>query len=1161
MEATSSVQQSPPSLLEVQQRIDEGEYQSAEAGARTLAAMSASPGQSLQDLAARDLLVEALIANGRGQEGSTKDLAQSLLDDRRLAQPDDKQRIGASTRRIGDVLFQAGEYEQAIVFYREALRVHESMAPPPPTGDVIRDLVGLSRALVETERWRHAGTIHVDHAEALAIAERAVGLSDNKPGVPSIDAAEALEARALAWKLARERPRARADFERSIALLEAAYPASHPKIADALTLLGEFLVESDVQLSRAVLVRAKAIAEASYRPGHPLLAVTLRNLGVSLSQLGDFAEAVQVGEAGVRIARDAFGDDHPLVAVQLNDLALTLFLRGDYLAARARYEQALAIYTKRHGATSIGAAAAQYNLALVSGKLGDLSNARLQFDKVSRTWATLKGPEHPDVGRALWSLAEVLADLGRDREAIPVFRRALALQERTLGANHPFVAAAQSKLSLSLARAGELKQAFLLSEKTLALWEIIGTSSGRAQSLMAHGEILARMGDVEGARRAYEQAANARRDALGLNHPDVAAADIALSTVEAATGDSDEAISRSLAAERVGLAHLKLMLASLPEREALDYAASRPRGLDVALSLTSTAVNTSASLNALILERSVVLDEMALRRRSTLFSTDPTVAETWKAFSTARQRLANLVIRGPDEGVPDRYASTVAEAENEKERAEQALAEKSAEFRLKLSRSSLELDDVRTHLPDKAALVSFVRYAQIGRHVPGPTSPNDRGSQGLIRQTPSYGAFVLRGSETPPVFVQLGDADVIDRLVSNWRLEMANAISRTASSPQSGPSVRTLGLSLRRRVWDPMTDALRGADRVFIVPDGSLNLVPFAALPTTAGHYLIEDGPVLHYLSAERDLVPVEPPTTSTSQGLLAVGGPSFLDGSSFAKLTAAPAGPPTMTVASAFLRSGSSNCGGYRSLEFAALPGSRAEAEDIAGLWKDGGATNDTVTLLTGTNATERAVKTSGAGQRILHLATHGFFLDESCNPVPAGTRSVGGLVAANSKATGKPTTVARPTPAATRENPLMLSGLALAGANRRAAAGPDEDDGILTAEEVASLNLDGVEWAVLSACDTGLGTIAAGEGVLGLRRAFQMAGARTVIMSLWSVEDRATRQYMRALYRARLTQNMDTADTTRAASLSVLRDRRAKGQSTNPLYWAAFVAAGDWR
>ncbi len=145
--------------------------------------------------------------------------------------------------------------------------------------------------------------------------------------------------------------------------------------------------------------------------------------------------------------------------------------------------------------------------------------------------------------------------------------------------------------------------------------------------------------------------------------------------------------------------------------------------------------------------------------------------------------------------------------------------------------------------------------------------------------------------------------------------------------------------------------------------------------------------------------------------------------------------------------------------------------------------------------------------------------------------------------------------------DNPLLRSGLALAGANRRAAAGPDDEDGVLLAEEVTALNLEGVEWAVLSACDTGLGEVKAGEGVFGLRRAFQIAGVRTVIMSLWSVDDQAARLWMRALYERRLQKHLSTADAMHQASLGVLRDRRTHRQSTHPFYWAGFVAAGDWR
>ena len=167
-------------------------------------------------------------------------------------------------------------------------------------------------------------------------------------------------------------------------------------------------------------------------------------------------------------------------------------------------------------------------------------------------------------------------------------------------------------------------------------------------------------------------------------------------------------------------------------------------------------------------------------------------------------------------------------------------------------------------------------------------------------------------------------------------------------------------------------------------------------------------------------------------------------------------------------------------------------------------------------------------------------------CGPAGLGTRSVGGLVGA---------------PQQQIDNPLVLAGLAFAGANVRGDQSALVDNGILTAEEVVGLNLQGVEWAVLSACDTGAGQIKAGEGVFGLRRAFQIAGARTVIMSLWAVGDEATAAWMRALYDARFNRRQSTPDSVRQANLRMLASRRALKQSTHPFYWAAFVAAGDWR
>jgi CHAT domain-containing protein len=398
---------------------------------------------------------------------------------------------------------------------------------------------------------------------------------------------------------------------------------------------------------------------------------------------------------------------------------------------------------------------------------------------------------------------------------------------------------------------------------------------------------------------------------------------------------------------------------------------------------------------------------------------------------------------------------------------------------------------------------------------------------------PSYAAFVTRSKDASVVFVPLGTAAAIDKMVRAWRDE-ASGRSIGAFAARAESAYRTAAEGLQRGVWDPLGTAIADAATIFIVPDGLLNIVNFAALPDRDGRYLVERAAVIHYLSTERDLV--VPNRQARGAGtLLAVGGAEFGE-------LGAVTGNRRGTV--------SADCEALGRLRFSNLPGSLGEVTEISKMWPTSGS--NSVAVLSGAAASETAVKRALGGRRVVHLATHGFFLGEGCAPSPAGgTRAGGGLVTGSGN----------PPNGVGEENPLLLSGLALAGANRRASGRPGDDDGILTAEEVASLNLRGVEWAVLSACDTGLGEIKAGEGVFGLRRAFQVAGVRTVIMSLWSVDDQATRVWMRALYEGRLQKGLTTAGAVHAASAAVLRDRRAKGWSTHPFYWAAFVAAGDWR
>jgi hypothetical protein len=541
--------------------------------------------------------------------------------------------------------------------------------------------------------------------------------------------------------------------------------------------------------------------------------------------------------------------------------------------------------------------------------------------------------------------------------------------------------------------------------------------------------------------------------------------------VLARLGERDAALQTALEAEAIGRDHLRLMLRSLPERLALNYAAARPRGLNLIFSVSvANPEAVPTALDGLIRSRALVLDEIATRHSAGRGSGDQ-AEPSWVALNSAHQRLANLLVRGRGQMSWAQYQTVVEAARREREAAEQALAERSAVFREERSRAQIGLEDVRLSLPPETALVSIVRYD----HLTFSTQASAAGSESSVRRPPraipTYLGFVLRPSG-PAVAVSLGSANAIDALITEWRQGIAMEAGAAAGIPVR--SSRVTGAELRRLVWNPVARYLQGAVRVFVVPDGALGLVPLAALPAGPRAYLLEAGPVIHYLSAERDVVPAKG-TAVAERGLLAIGGPAFdvrtPSGASPAKVAG-----PRRTEAGPTVR-GAPVCGGLDALKFPPLRGSLLEVRDLSSLWQASAAPagdGEPASLLTGRGAMETTFKEQAHRHRVLHIATHGFFLGDACYTPANATRGVGGL------------STARPSDAETAENPLRLSGLAFAGANRRAAAGPDEDDGILTAEEVASLNLSGTEWAVLSACDTGLGQIRAGEGVFGLRRAF---------------------------------------------------------------------------
>jgi CHAT domain-containing protein/tetratricopeptide (TPR) repeat protein len=1148
------------SRSDVEAAFTKGDYAGAERIARQrIASLERAGSFDSPELArARDQLIEALLGSGKGGDPSTLLQAQRNLDANGRVHGSDSLEVSNSLRRLADVHFQRGEYSMALDFHERGLALRTLIASSDER-EVAHSLERLAATQMRMERY--------DAAQRNL--EKAHGIRARRVADDPLPLATTLELIAWLHRYSGNYAAAKKPLEEALTIRRRLTPG-HSALITPIELQGDLLLlEGDIASAASTWHEALALAERTVGREHPIISTIERRLAYSADAVGNRAEARFRLERALLIAERTRSECDPELISLIDYSAGSLIFDGEYVEARRRFVRTLSLTEQCFGPTNSNTATVVFNLASLAAQMGDLSEADRLYRRAIQAWSAL-GPAHPYVAKGLDALAEVLETSGDLPGARDLLERALAIR-RKIRPDHPDVAWTLTNIARVVAASGDVPLALRQLTEAAEIYQRSGAATEPdhlARTITEQGEIEARRGNYLTARNDFTAALTIRERLFGAEHPLTAESRLRVAAADFALARYDDALNGARQARRSGLDHVKFTVRYLPERRALAYASRTTQGLGLELSLVTTAPAAVRSefLDAVIRSRSIVLDELGARAHA-LSDPRPEVAAMQARLNAARQRFANLMLRSLSESGASPDATEILNStRREREDAEQALAEQSATFRSQLARSDVGVAEVRNSLPPGHALVSFVRY---DRTVIGDLS---RGAP-LVSMTativPSYIAFVLRSGEPEPSFVLLGGADIIDALVTDWRRQMIG--SSAGVSAVSGPSQQVLGDQLRRLVWDPLATHISGMNRVFVVPDGTLHLLPIGALPAPDGRYLVERRPVIHYLSAERDAVRPPEATTGTV-GLLAIGGPSFADASSFAALSGSKshnsARPPdavnsvTSNVVGSqrVFRGTTPGCPSFQSISFDALPASSMEAESIASLWdrieKPPGSHQTRV--LTGPFATEAAFKQLSSRRRVLHLATHGFFLGDECAPALKGTRAVGGLTSSKRPIAGLD--VSRRTPDAI-ENPLIFSGLALAGANRRTAAGLDEEDGILTAEEVAALDLDGVEWAVLSACDTGLGTVAAGEGVLGLRRAFQVAGVRTVIMSLWSVEDRAARQWMEALYRARLVDRLDTADSVRYASLTVLRERRAQGQSTHPFFWAAFVAAGDWR
>jgi CHAT domain-containing protein len=452
----------------------------------------------------------------------------------------------------------------------------------------------------------------------------------------------------------------------------------------------------------------------------------------------------------------------------------------------------------------------------------------------------------------------------------------------------------------------------------------------------------------------------------------------------------------------------------------------------------------------------------------------------------------------------------------------------------------------RRSCPPKAALVEFMRLSAF----------DPKATNGKPRWLPPrYYALVVRaGKSSKPRHIDLGPAETIDAAIASLRTHLEETPQQIVVSGEAfvEEQYRELSRDLYDRVWLPTAEAVGDAATVYVAPDSELNRFAFETLNDEKGKYLAERYRIA-YLTSGRDLLRGG---DLRGTGTVIVAGPDFdVDADARRRALASTAIELTTPTLPEIASVSAPPTGEVRGGAWLPLPGAAAEADDLAPLLDR--PPFGPVHSFVGPQAQEELLKRLKA-PRVLHIATHGYFVADA--PETAPDRDEG---LTRGRLFGSAVGLSR---LRTSDNPLLRSGIVLAGANLIATPGgtvvptskQSADDGWLTAIEIAALDLHGTELVVLSACETGLGDTPIGEGVQGLRRAFLYAGCETLVTSLYKVPDADTRSLMREFY-TRLSAGDDKLTAFSKARLNEMQRRRNEKGVAHPFFWGSFILVGN--
>ncbi len=949
---------------------------------------------------------------------------------------------------------------------------------------------------------------------------------------------------------------------------------SHSNLGTALLQLGR--TDAAIVHLEEALVRK----EQRHGPAAVTTAVTRDNLGLAYAAARRLAEARDHQEraAAALEAAGAFADQ---VRALLN-LAGTELALGRLDAAGQRAREALKVAQRRRA--EVGGAVeaeAQNGLAAILLEAGDLEGARGALEAalaLRRSLASAAGTagaangspkagallaghaQTVEVARSLSDLAMLWLRLGDTTTAAGLWRQAVATFEAAGGASSTVEGltlrthlaystamlgqpdAAHAELAVVVERLRALEDPAALGNALDALAAVHMVRRDTAAAASAAREAEAQLRVAHGESSARASAARGRLGAALLDAGDArGAADAlgnAIARLETALGPS----SPNLAPHRVNQANA---LAALGDRVGAREAASRAStGLRAALVLELDASPSDLDLVARVAAGRPAFEALMA------VTEDPTrslaAALEWQGLGTAAEVTRRDLQRLSAAASSDQRGllARLAAAQRAVLRGDAAAVATRDQLETAL-RTSLPGFAERRRVLDAtpealcaalggAALVDYVEWRGFDpKRKDDPTTPADE------RTRSSLSALVVTGRPSCTVRrVELGPMAAVDAAVDAWRraTDAAGACWESGGACEAAyHGMDTAGAALAARVWRPLTAHLPSGGRVWVVPDGRLTEVPLDALPGEDRRPLIETW-TLGLLPYPAALLAA--PAAGPAQGALVVGDLAYdaeppRDDQAVASWLRCDGGvckPSAEPVVIARRSGTTSGVCGYDARWTDLTP---TEASAVAATL--GSTEAGPVLLATGAHAPASAVRAALKGRRIVHIATHGFFAAaERC--------------AANAW-TELPRVEAGLELRTFAVDPLRLTAVALSGANRSATG-----DGLLSARDVSGLDLRGTELVALSACETGLGRTAAGEGALGLGRSFLIAGARVALVSLWKVPSEPTARLFERFYAA-LARDGDAVEALRSAKRALIAELTASGEGVAPFHWGAFV------